>query len=106
MFTNGPDIIAPPLTHISSSVERTATMTLRVTLSNDVADYLERQSQALNKPCDQIADELLRRVISSEAEAMGAAIKDGSGDSELTGDCLNQTLDELYVDDYFKKMRR
>ena len=81
-------------------------MTLRVTLSNDVADYLERQSQALNKPCDQIADELLRRVISSEAEAMGAAIKDGSGDSELTGDCLNQTLDELYVDDYFKKMRR
>ena len=81
-------------------------MTLRVTLSNDVADYLQRQSQALNKPCDQIADELLRRVISSEAEAMGAAIKDESGDSELTGDCLNQTLDEMYVDDYFKKMRR
>ena len=81
-------------------------MTLRVTLSNDVADYLQRQSQALNKPCDQIADDLLRRVISSEAEAMGAAIKDESGDSELTGDCLNQTLDELYVDDYFKKMRR
>ena len=41
-------------------------MTLRVTLSNDVADYLERQSQALNKPCDQIADELLRRVMSSD----------------------------------------
>ena len=78
-------------------------MTLKVTLSNDVADYLERQSQALNKPCDQIADELLRHVMSSEAEAMGAATKDESGDSE---DCLNQTLDELYVDDYFKKMRR
>ena len=53
-------------------------MTLRVTLSNDVADYLERQSQALNKPCDQIVDELLRRVMSSEAEAMGAATKDES----------------------------
>ena len=81
-------------------------MTLRVTLSNDVADYLERQSQALNKPCDQIADELLRRVMSSEAEAMGAATKDKLGDSELTGECLNQTLDELYVDDYFEKMRQ
>ena len=81
-------------------------MTLRVTLSNDVADYLERQSQALNKPCDQIADELLRRVMSSEAEAMGAATKDELGDSELTGECLNQTLDELYVDDYFEKMRQ
>ena len=81
-------------------------MTLRVTLSNDVADYLERQSQALNKPCDQIADELLRRVMSSEAEAMGAATKDESGDSELTGEYLNQTLDELYVDDYFEKMRQ
>ena len=81
-------------------------MTLRVTLSNDVADYLERQSQALNKPCDQIADELLRRAMSSEAEAMGDATKDESGDSELTGECLNQTLDELYVDDYFEKMRQ
>ena len=81
-------------------------MTLRVTLSNDVADYVERQSQALNKPCDQIADELLRRVMSSEAEAMGAATMDESGDSELTGECLNQTLDELYVDDYFEKMRQ
>ena len=81
-------------------------MTLRVTLSNDVADYLERQSQALNKPLDQIADELLRRVMSSEAEAMGAATKGESGDSELTGKCLNQTLDELYVDDYFEKIRQ
>ena len=81
-------------------------MTLRVTLSNDVADYLERQSQALNKPCEQIADELLRRVMSSEAEAMGAATKDKLGDSEFTGECLNQTLDELYVDDYFEKMRQ
>ena len=81
-------------------------MTLRVTLSNDVADYLERQSQALNKPCDQIADELLRRAMSSEAEAMGAATMDESGDSEHTGECLNQTLDELYVDDYFEKMRQ
>ena len=81
-------------------------MTLRVTLSNDVADYLKRQSQALNKPCDQIADELLRRVMSSEAEAMGAATKEELGDSELTGECLNQTLDELYVDDYFEKMRQ
>ena len=81
-------------------------MALRVTLSNDVADYLEMQSQALNKPCDQIADELLRRVMSSEAEAMGAATKDESGDSEVAGDCLNQTLDELYVDDYFEKMRQ
>ena len=81
-------------------------MTLRVTLSNDVADYLERQSQALNKPCDQIADELLRRVMSSEAKAMGAATKDKLGDSEFTGECLNQTLDELYMDDYFEKMRQ
>ena len=81
-------------------------MALRVTLSNDVANYLVKQSQALNKPCDQIADELLRRVMSTEAERMGAATGDESGASTLTGECLNQTLDDLYVEDYFEKMRQ
>ena len=81
-------------------------MALRVTLSNDVADYLVRQSQALNKPCDQIADELLRRVMSSEVEGTGSEAGDESGASTLTGECLNQTLDDLYVEDYFEKTRQ
>ena len=72
-------------------------MALRVTLSRDVADYLMKQSRAQNKPCDQIADELLRGVMSSDNE---------SGTAETTGKCLNQTLDDLYVEDYFEKMRR
>lgn len=81
-------------------------MALRVTLSNDVADYLVKQSQALNKPCDQIADELLRRVMTSEREGFSAPASDKSSASDLTGECLNQTLDDLYVDDYFEKMRQ
>ncbi len=81
-------------------------MALRVTLSNDVAKYLVKQSQALNKPCDQIADELLRRVLSSELEALSAAQPNESDASMLPGECLNQTLDELYVEDYFEKMRQ
>ena len=81
-------------------------MALRVTLSNDVADYLVKQSQALNKPCDQIADELLRRVMSSEADGLEAAAGDESGASMLSGECLNQALDDLYVEDYFEKMRQ
>ena len=72
-------------------------MALRVTLSNDVADYLMNQNRTQNKPCDQIADEFLRGVMSSHNEP---------GTPELTGECLNQTLDDLYVDDYFEKMRR
>ena len=86
--------------------EKTATMALRVTLSNDVADYLVKQSQALNKPCDQIADELLRRAMTSESEGFEAAAEGESGTPMLTGDCLNQTLDDLYVGDYFEKMRQ
>ena len=81
-------------------------MTLRVTLSDDVADYLEKQSQVLNKPCDQIADDLLRRVMSSEGEGLSATASDESDATDLTRECLNQTLDELYVDDYFEKMRQ
>ena len=72
-------------------------MALKITLSKDVADYLMRQSQAQNKPCDQIADELLRKVMSSGNK---------SGTAETISECLNQTLDDLYVEDYFEKMRR
>ena len=72
-------------------------MALKITLSNDVANYLMKQSKVQNKPCDQIADELLRHVMSSESETIT---------SELTGECLNQTLDDLYVEDYFEKMRQ
>ena len=72
-------------------------MALRVPVSKDVADYLMKQSQAQNKPCDQIADELLRGVISTDNE---------SSTAETTGECLNQILDDLYVEDYFEKMRR
>ena len=72
-------------------------MALKITLSNDVADYLTKQSKVQNKPCDQIADEILRRVTSFANEP---------GTSEPTGECLNQTLDDLYVDDYFEKMRQ
>ena len=72
-------------------------MALRVTLSNDVADYLMKQSRVQNRSCDQIADELIRGVMSSYNE---------TGTSEPTGECLNQTLDELYVGDYFEKMRQ
>ena len=72
-------------------------MALRVTLSKDVADYLMKQSQAQNKPCDQIADELLRGVMSSGDEPFTA---------ETISECLNQTLDDLYVEDYFEKMRQ
>ena len=81
-------------------------MTLRVTLSDDVADYLEKQSLVLNKPCDQIVDDLRRRVMSSEGEGLSATASDEADASDLTGECLNQTLDELYVDDYFEKMRQ
>ena len=72
-------------------------MALRVTFSRDVEDYLIKQSRAQNKTCDQIADELLRGIMSSDNE---------SGTAETTGKCLNQTLDDLYVEDYFEKMRR
>ena len=80
-------------------------MTLRVTLSDDVANYLVKQSQALNKPCDQIADEILRRAMISEGEGLSAAEKE-SNSPEVTGECLGQTLDDLYVEDYFEKMRQ
>ena len=72
-------------------------MALKITLSNDVADYLTKQSKVQNKPCDQIADEILQHVMSSESETIT---------TEHTGQCLNQTLDDLYVEDYFEKMRQ
>ena len=81
-------------------------MALRVTLSNDVADYLMKRSQELNKPCDQIADELLRGVMSSEGEVSSIAQPNEFVTSESTVECLNQTLDDLYVEDYFEKMRQ
>lgn len=80
-------------------------MTLIVTLSDDVANYLVRQSQALNKPCDQIANEILRRAMISEGEGLSAA-EQKSNSLEVTGECLGQTLDDLYVEDYFEKMRQ
>ena len=72
-------------------------MALKITLSNDVANYLMKQSKVQNKPCDQIADEILQHVMSSESETIT---------TEHTGQCLNQTLDDLYVEDYFEKMRQ
>ena len=80
-------------------------MTLRVTLSDDVANYLVKHSQALNKPCDQIADEILRRAMISEGEGLSAAGQE-SNSPEIVWECLGQTLDDLYVEDYFEKMRQ
>ena len=80
-------------------------MTLRVTLSDDVANYLVKQSQALNKPCDQIADEILRRAMISEGEGPSTAGQEYNS-PEVNGECLGQTLDDLYVEDYFEKMRQ
>ena len=80
-------------------------MALRVTLSNDVANYLVKQSQALNKPCDQIADEILRRAMTSEDEGL-STVGNQPSSSEVTAECLGQTLDDLYVEDYFEKMRQ
>ncbi len=86
-------------------------MTIRVTLSGDVANYLEGQSLTQNKSCDQIADELLRRVIASERDG-GDTPKQGepravAHQSALNSDnCLNQTLDDLYIEDYLEKARR
>ena len=89
-------------------------MTIRVTLSGDVANYLEGQSLTQNKSCDQIADELLRRVIASERDE-GDTPKQGEPravahqsalNSDIEGKRLNQTLDDLYIEDYLEKARR
>ena len=41
----------------------------------------------------------------SEGGELSAAGKE-SNSRELTRECLAQTLDDLYVEDYFEKMRR
>ena len=74
-------------------------MTIKVTLSDDVASYLEEQSLTQNKPCDQIADELIRQAIASEDYR-------GTLNPALDGKSLNQVLDDLYVEDYLEKARR
>ncbi len=74
-------------------------MTIKVTLSDDVAAYLEKQSLAHNKSCDQIADELIRQAIAS-------GDYHGTLNPALEGKSLNQVLDDLYVDDYLEKARR
>ena len=89
-------------------------MTIKVTLSDDVASYLEKQSLAHNKSCDQIADELIRQAIASDRvedseplEGEGSASSHhGSLNPALDGKSLNQVLDDLYIKDYLEKARR
>ena len=89
-------------------------MTIKVTLSDDVGAYLEEQSLAQNKSCDQIAEELLRRAIAS-GPGDGDEPKQGETriepnhstlNPEIEGKRLNQVLDELYIEDYLEKARR
>ncbi len=86
-------------------------MTIRVTLSDDVAAYLEKQSLAHDKSCDQIADELIRQAMSSDRAGdyeggTSAAPHKGKLNPVLEGKSLNQVLDDLYIDDYLEKARR
>ena len=93
--------------------ERLETMTIKVTLSDDVANYLEEQSLAQNKSCDQLADELLRQLISPDRAAEDAPSQSETRTAPhhrklipaLEGKSLNQVLDDLYIQDYFEKMR-
>ena len=89
-------------------------MTIRVTLSDDVASYLEKRSLTQNKSCDQIADELIRQAIAfdhgSDYESMASESRavphHGRLNPALEGKSLNQVLDDLYIEDYFEKERR
>ena len=89
-------------------------MAIKVTLSDDVATYLEEQSFTQDKSCDQLADELLRRVISSNHAAGGEPTKAESRvipnhsalNPNIEGKRLNQVLDDLYIKDYLEKARR
>ena len=86
-------------------------MTIRVTLSDDVASYLEEQSLAQNKSCDQIANDLIRQAIASEDQEpeVGeprAFSHQGKPNPALERESLNQVLDDLYVEDYLEKARR
>ena len=89
-------------------------MTIKVTLSDDVGAYLEEQSLAQNKSCDQIAEELLRRAMVSgpgdgdepkQGETRAVAHQ-GALNPEIEGKSLNQVLDDLYIEDYLEKARR
>ena len=86
-------------------------MTIRVMLSDDVASYLEEQSLAQNKSCDQIADDLIRQAIASkdykpEIGEPRAFSHQGKLNSALEGESLNQVLDDLYVEDYLEKAQQ
>ena len=89
-------------------------MTIKVTLSDDVASYLEAQSLAHNKSCDQIADDLIRQAIASDraedsepSECEDSASSHHGGlNPALDERSLNQVLDDLYVEDYLEKARR
>ena len=86
-------------------------MTIRVTLSDDVANYLEEQSLAQNKSCDQIADDLIRQAIASEEYEPETGEShtfshQGKINSAIEGTSLNQVLDDLYVEDHLEKARR
>ncbi len=86
-------------------------MTIKVTLSDDVASYLEEQSLAQNKSCDQIANDLIRQAIASEDNEPEVCEPRASShqsklNSTLEEESLNQVLDDLYVEDYLEKARR
>ena len=89
-------------------------MTIKVTLSDDVGAYLEEQSLAQNKSCDQVAEELLRRVIASgrgdgdEPKQVETRIEPNHSalNPEIEGKRLNRVLDDLYIEDYLEKARR
>ena len=89
-------------------------MTIKVTLPDDVASYLEEQSLAQNKSCDQVAEELLRRVIVSgrgdgdEPKQDETRIEPNHSalNPDMEGKRLNQVLDDLYIEDYLEKARR
>ncbi len=69
------------------------------TQASNVASYLQEQSVAQNKPCDQIADELIRQAIASKGYR-------GVLNPAHEGKSLNQVLDDLYIEDYLEKSRR
>ncbi len=89
-------------------------MTIKVTLSDDVGAYLEEQSLAQDKSCDQIAEEILRRAIAS-GRCYGDELKEDDTrvvpnqstlNPDIEGKNLNQVLEDLYVEDYLEKARR
>lgn len=74
-------------------------MALKVTLSDDVASYLEERSLTQNKPFDQVVDEILRQVMRSDTSNSDDLSEDkvlsahhGRINPALEGKSLNQVL--------------